>query len=386
MRILHVCLASFYIDNYGYQENILPKMHKMRGYDVKIVASTETYIDNQQIGYIEPKSYHTEESIPITRLPYKKYMPHSVMKKLRIYTGVSKVLNDFKPDIIFMHDVQFISVYEVAKYCKENPNTIVYADCHTDFVNSARGWVSKNILHGIIYKWCAKTIEPFVKMFYGVLPARVDFLREMYNIPEHKLDLLVMGADDSQYNYADRESIRKEFRAKHDIKDDDFVIVSGGKIERGKNTDLLLDAFSEIKGRNIKLVLFGSIHEEMKEEIKAHLTNEDIVYLGWMNTKDIYNVLLSSDLAVFPGTHSVLWEQSIGVGLPTIFKRWDGMEHVDIGGNCILLDNTDAETIKETILHLYENKEVYKAMKEVAVGKGIEKFSYSKIAKYALEQ
>ena len=31
MRILHMCLGSFFVDNYSYQENILPKYHKALG-------------------------------------------------------------------------------------------------------------------------------------------------------------------------------------------------------------------------------------------------------------------------------------------------------------------------------------------------------------------
>lgn len=32
MKILHICLASFYIDNYSYQENLLPKFHMISAY------------------------------------------------------------------------------------------------------------------------------------------------------------------------------------------------------------------------------------------------------------------------------------------------------------------------------------------------------------------
>ena len=49
MKILHCCLAAFYIDNYGYQENILPKIHQIHGHEVKIVASTETFIDDKNL-------------------------------------------------------------------------------------------------------------------------------------------------------------------------------------------------------------------------------------------------------------------------------------------------------------------------------------------------
>jgi 1,2-diacylglycerol 3-alpha-glucosyltransferase len=65
MKILHCCLASFYIDNYGYQENILPALHKRDGHEVHIIASTETYIENKSIGYINAGSYLSDTNIEV---------------------------------------------------------------------------------------------------------------------------------------------------------------------------------------------------------------------------------------------------------------------------------------------------------------------------------
>ena len=68
MKILHCCLACFYIDNYSYQENILPKFHKFQGNDVKILASTETYINNKVLGNTVSGSYFNEDDIEVTRI------------------------------------------------------------------------------------------------------------------------------------------------------------------------------------------------------------------------------------------------------------------------------------------------------------------------------
>ena len=65
MRILHLCLACFYIDGYNYQENILPRINHEDGHDVRILASTETYVDNLHLGYVEPREYVTEYGVPI---------------------------------------------------------------------------------------------------------------------------------------------------------------------------------------------------------------------------------------------------------------------------------------------------------------------------------
>jgi 1,2-diacylglycerol 3-alpha-glucosyltransferase len=385
MKILHCCLAAFYIDNYGYQENILPKMHQLQGHKVQIVASTETYIENKKLGYIEAKSYFTPENIPITRIPYLKGIPHFINKKLRIYSGLTKLLNNFKPDIIFLHDVQFLGVWEIKKYAKRN-NVIIYADCHTDFLNSAKNWVSKNTLHKIIYRRCAKAIEPYTKKFYGVLPLRVDFLKDVYKIPVHKLDLLVLGADDTQFDLSKKESIRKNIRNHYNINENDFLVISGGKIDRRKNIHILMNAFREIQRDDIKLIVFGTANDDLKEEISQYKTIKNIVLIDWLDTKTIYDLLMTADLGFFPGTHSVLWEQSVGIGLPCVFKKWEGIEHVNVGGNCLFIEDISIINIKKTILKIADDKKLHQNMLKAALGKGIPRFSYSKIAKYAIEQ
>ena len=82
MKIIHCCLAAFYIDNFSYQENILPKIHKLQGNDVFIIASTETYFENKLI-YSESKEYINENGIKVKRLSYIKYLPNIFAKKLK---------------------------------------------------------------------------------------------------------------------------------------------------------------------------------------------------------------------------------------------------------------------------------------------------------------
>jgi len=386
MKILHCCLAAFYIDNYGYQENILPKLHKIQGHDIEIVASTETYLDNKALGYVEPSVYVNENGIPVSRIPYVSWLTHILVKKLRIYSGLGEVLSRFEPDIIFLHDSQFLSINQIVRYVKKKKDAKVYVDGHTDFINSARNWVSKNILHKIIYKYCVKKIEPYTTKFYGTLPLRVEFFKNVYGIDERKVELLELGADDSSFDFARRENIRKSTRKKLKLEENDFVIVTGGKIDRRKNIHYLMRAMEVLKTDNIKLIIFGSPNNEMKAEIERLSANKNIIFLGWLSSQDIYSILFASDLGFFPGTHSVLWEQSVGVGLPCVFKKWNNIDHVDVGGNCEFLDEVTVKSIANKILDIYKNKELYSKMKANAMGRGVERFTYSKIAKRAIEQ
>lgn len=385
MKILHCCLAAFYIDNYSYQENVLPKMHKIQGHDVRILASTETFINNSLLGYIEPATYYNTDKILVTRVPYSKFLPRFIMKKLRFYNDISLNIQEFKPDVIFLHDCQFLSIKEVVRYVKKNKNVKVFVDGHTDFINSGTNWLSKNILHKIIYRKCAKMIEPFTEKFYGVLPIRVDFYRDVYKIPENKLELLVLGADHTQIEVSNRSQVRDIVIEQSKFMKDDFVIVTGGKIDERKNIHHLMEAVSLINNPKIKLIVFGSVIEEMKDKIMALTSSSsNINYVGWVSVEDSYKYLLSGDLAIFPGTHSVLWEQAVGLGIPAVFKSWNGMHHVDVGGNCLFLENVSTESIKEMIERIFNDQIFYNKMKNVAIEDGISKFSYFEIAKRAI--
>ena len=120
----------------------------------------------------------------------------------------------------------------------------------------------------------------------------------------------------------------------------------------------------------------------LKTEIEE-LSN--IHYLGWCNNDKVINCMIASDISCFPGTHSTLWEQSVGIGLPIICKEWPEMRQVDRGGNCIFLnaDNTDEiyEAILKYVCSHAELNELRSHSKEVASF-----FYYSEIAKKAINK
>ncbi|MFC2145664.1 hypothetical protein ACFLQQ_04965, partial [Actinomycetota bacterium] len=150
MKILHLCLANFYIDNYSYQENMLPKFHKKMGLDVEIIASLISFDNTGKLYFLKKgESYINEYGISVTRLNYRKLL---FSKKMRQYEGTYQSISKAKPDIIFIHGCQFVDIKFVVKYLKENPKVKVYVDNHADFSNSARNFLSKNILHKIMWK------------------------------------------------------------------------------------------------------------------------------------------------------------------------------------------------------------------------------------------
>lgn len=383
MKILHLCLGNFFIDNYSYQENMLPKYHVKQGHVVTVIASPFTFDKSGKGTYLEaPCSYKDKNGFDVIRLAYRK--PFAYNRIFRHYVGLKQELENVDPDIIFMHNACFGDTPIVRHYLKTHPKVQLFADSHTDYINSAKNWLSRHFLHPLIWRHYYKVVEPFMKKCYGVTPMRCRFLKEMYKMNPDIVEYLPLGVDDDDLP-KNRTEVKNDVRNSLGIDNDSIVIFTGGKIDKLKNTHLLISAIKKLNMPQIHLIICGVLTAEMdylKTEIEE-LSN--IHYLGWCNNDKVINCMIASDISCFPGTHSTLWEQSVGIGLPIICKEWPEMRQVDRGGNCIFLksDNTDEiyEAILKYVFSHAELNELRRHAKEVASF-----FYYSEIAKTAINK
>lgn len=377
MKIVNICLAGSYNVGWGYQDNLITKYQQKLDNDVTIITSRFINEKNGE-GYIEIQNETTYDGlVKVIRLDH--FINASFTYYFRKYKNLYKTLCDERPDFIFIHGCQFLDIFSVCKYLKKNPGIYVCVDNHADYTNSAKSIFAK-LIHKTLWKYSAIAIDKFSSVFFGVIPIRCDFLHDMYGISERKIDLLVMGADDEKVNKAKKH--RAEIRKSLNFNDDDVVIITGGKIDLHKKGILnLINVYNKLDINNLKLVIFGSIVPELEKEFNEIVVNSN--YLGWIDQDSIYNYLCASDLAVFPGRHSVIWEQSVGCGLPSIFLRLAKTNHVDVNGNCLFLDNDSEEEIERKITSLLNNREILNKMKEKAEAAS-KRFSYSEIAKYSI--
>ncbi|MCZ8493356.1 glycosyltransferase [Priestia megaterium] len=384
MKIVHICLAGPVTDGWNYQDNMITKYHKILGHSVTMITSQWVWGTNGNLKKNECTDYYNSDGVKVIRLSLKGQ--DKFTKKFKWYKNLIGNLEKEKPDILFIHNVSFMDVKTIVSFLKRNKNIKVFVDNHADFSNSATGFVSKNILHKLIWRHMAQSLVPYSERFYGVLPARVNFLINMYGVPANQTELLVMGADDEKVVEAQNTKLIEAFRQKYAIKKDDFLIVTGGKIDKAKmQTINLMQAVKNTSQKNVKLLVFGSIEECLKEQVNRLVDDKKIQYIGWVNSNDSYKIFAAANLVVFPGRHSVFWEQVVGQGKPMICKFWDGTTHVDLGGNVEFLYTDSVEEIMEKIQLLLSNKEYFEKMKKVAKEKGSLIFSYKEISKKSIQ-
>ena len=384
-KIVHLVLAGIVADGWTYQDNMLPKYHKKIGYDVTVITTQWIYGTDGKLTKDNRTQYVNEHGVLIRRLLLLG--KDSFEKKWKKYKGLAQALEEESPDILFIHGVSFGDFGVVCNYLRTHAVKKVYVDNHMDSSNSGRNWLSRNILHRVIWKCSAQMLNKYADKFYGVLPVRVTWLTEMYGLPKDKCELLVMGADDDVVQSCLNSNARQEIREKHGIADGEFLIVTGGKIDEWKTqTLLLMEAVRNINNKKIRLIVFGSVAESLRDKVNE-LTDGDLVqYIGWVSGADSYSYWAAADLVVFPGRHSVFWEQVVGMGVPMVCKYWDGTDHVDLGGNVEFLKEDSVDEIQNAILAIFGDKDRYQNMKQIAKTKGIEYFSYRDIARRSLDE
>lgn len=377
MKILHICLANFYLEGMGYQENILPYYHKKAAHEVIIFTSRHVFDESRG-----KNEYYNDSGILVKAVNQNK--KHRILSKYRIYDGLYEMIETVSPDVIFVHGGQFLSLKNVISYVRKHRRVKLYIDQHADYYNTPVDTLKSKLAAALIFGVRIRKASKYAEKLWGVTPWRCQYLREVYGVPKSKIGLLTMGGDDEKIDFEHRDNIRKTLRKKLGLGEDDFVVISGGKIDQAKNIHLLMRAVNKMPKGTVKLLIFGQISLEMREQIGQLAHNPDISYLGWMPADAVYNYFLASDLAVFPGTHSVLWEQACACGLPALFKKWDGMQHVLVDGNCEFLVQDSETEIKEHIEALCADREKYNVMKLAAENCRSE-FYYSKIAERSIQ-
>lgn len=376
MRILHCCLACFYIDNYNYQENILPRINKEDGHDVLIVASTQTFIDNKTLGYTEPKEYMTEFGVPIIRVPYHNIINQFVSSKIRSFIGVYDIINRFKPDVILYHGVGGWELLTVAKYVKNNPNVKLYLDSHEDFHNSGTKLISRVIQYKLFNRSIVKKVLPFTNKILFVAYESRNFLKKMYRIPDNIMEYYPLGGNifEDYIRYARRKHMRDELQ----IGEDDILLVHSGKMDKLKRTDVLLKAFNQVPDRRLKLILIGSMDEDVKDNLETLMSlNDRIKFLGWKSVDELMSYLCACDLYVQPGGQSATMQNSLCCGTAVAIYPHESHKYL-LHNNAFYIESVN--DIIKLLQDILKDYSILENMKQEQYNIALEKLDYRILA------
>lgn len=383
MKIIFVHLCAQYLEGQTYRENLLPKYFYLKGNEVTIIANrTRLNPMNFKLDLIQSKRLSYDNNVLIKRIDFFfGKLPLFLNIRLNLYKNFLNIIDEIKPDLIYINSLQFGNLFSLVKYAKNN-NIIVISELNATAENSARNPLTKHLLHQIYYSLIIKNSYKYIDKIYSASEAAFKFSVKNY-YKKLSFSLLPLGVDESSI----RTIIKNQSRREVLNPDDDIYIVTGGKIDSQKNILELISAFNSINIKKLKLIIFGTVKSSLSSQFKKLIGDSSrIQYIGWKDEFQLYDLFLRCDVVVFPGSHSVLWELAVSMGKLTYLKSWPGREYLLKFKNVKLLNFKDTDKqqmvieLKSVFNHLDYSEKSEFSFNQKLFDENIRYFSYHRIA------
>lgn len=199
-------------------------------------------------------------------------------------------------------------------------------------------------------------VEKIIKS-YGVS-------KDMYVIPT--------GIDIEKFyrkNYTDEE--RKELRKQYDIADDEFLCVFIGRVAREKSIDFLIEAFSKVEDKKIKLLIVGKGPEleDFKTFAKKFDFGDRVIFSGEVSYERVPIYYQIGDLflnASISETQGLTFIEAMASEIVVNARFDDNLKEIFIDRKAGLLYK-DTDEFLENIKALKNNQELVKELKKNAL-------------------
>lgn len=348
MKIAHVCLSDYYMDDRAYQENELVEEHIRQGHEVLVIASTQIFTTDRRREFVKPGHYRCDQGIEVIRLPYHPWVPHAAAKSLRPHRGVYQLLTEFAPDTILFHGMCGWELTSVSRYKKAHPHVKFYVDTHTDFINSARSFVSKWGLHFLYYRTIVHWCLPWIDKILYISELTGKFARDFYGVPSEKLEFYPLGGHPVEND--EYQALRIKTRNDLGLSDDHILFVQSGKQSASKKLMDTLRAFSRNDDPRFRLVLAGSLLDDIREGAQALIDADDrIRFVGWQSPQELRALLCGADVYLQPGSQSATMQTSLCCRCVPVLEDIEGHRIYTENNGWLVNDQDDVALVLSNI-------------------------------------
>ena len=309
--------------------------------------------------------------------------PFKIIYSREAHKKIGKVLDDFKPDIVHMNNINFqltpSIIYAVKKrniplvqtvhdYQMICPNHLLYSfnetkPCDRCIKGSKWNCLKFNCIH-----------DSKVKSLLGVIEAKFySFLKtykkvDLYICPSRFLENRLLSASDiymgktfTIHNFIEKNNIL----AKKDSENPYIVFV--GRLSKEKGVELLANTAKILP--DINFVVAGTGPDD---EVLKNIPN--VTLKGFVTGKELTDLMANAKLLIAP---SVCYEndplsilESHSLGVPVVTMNYGGMAELVEDGKTGVLAEATPESVAEAVKKCLGNKEYYKTLKTNCETKG----------------
>lgn len=261
----------------------------------------------------------------------------SSMKKLE------NKINDFKPDVVYIHNTWFKASIGVFKILSKK-NLKIFIKLHNFRYFCTKSYLSRNHLEnnlrcnacglskndvGMFNKYFTDSytksflVNRYGRMYYKVI--KNSNIQIIVLTKFHKQYLQKLGIDKNRIiiipNYLDLAESKNSNK--------NFNLVYAGRVSKEKGINKLITSFqkSKLENWNLKIIGAGPLLDELTQKNKSF---KNIQFLGEKSNKEVLSIISKSSAVItatllFEGQPTLLCEAS-HLGIPSIFPKSGGIE------------------------------------------------------------
>lgn len=389
MKIVMLC--EFYNEELDYQEVMLAKYYRALCHDVIVITGATTSVHDYMSGKGPTHTYTVEQGryARVYRMPVRM----KILKKILVYRSIKEIVEQECPDLIYFHDI-IPNMLELLGYLGRNPAVCAIMDYHADFSNSGSTRLSRFLLHRLSRRIIFSRIRSRLSAILPIVPGSQRFLNDLYGVPVDATELFPLGVDTLEVEATRQSDARTAVRRELGIPKDALVVFTGGKLTPLKRTEEVLRAVASLNDPLVHVIVVGSVSENPGYEAMLKNSGGSTAhFVGWQDRLGVYRHQAAADAAVFPFSQSVLWQQSIGMGLPLVVSEGiaTGRKRQDVGymnqGNIHVLDSGRelAPQIASFLVKCREERAILDTMAKAAITVTRTLLDYDQLARRTIE-
>ena len=275
------------------------------------------------------------------------------------FKKIQNIIKEFKPDIVHTHAAKAGALGRRAAY-KMGVNQI-YHTFHGHVFHSYFGNFKTRI-----FKEIEKNLAKKSTKIIAISEIQKSELSKIHKIcPENKIEVIPLGFDLERFN-TDKDSKRKEFRKKWNLKENEIAIGIIGRLVPIKNHKFFVDAIQEVlKNSKVPIRAFIVGDGEEKQNIINYIKNKNLDFslnynpatfhlTSWI--KEIDRVNSGMDIicltSLNEGTPVSLIEAQAS-GKPIVSTKTGGIENIVLENKTALLsEKNDLHNFSKNLLSL----------------------------------
>lgn len=275
------------------------------------------------------------------------------------FKKIQNIIKEFKPDIVHTHAAKAGALGRRAAY-KMGVNQI-YHTFHGHVFHSYFGNFKTRI-----FKEIEKNLAKKSTKIIAISEIQKSELSKIHKIcPENKIEVIPLGFDLERFN-TDKDSKRKEFRKKWNLKENEIAIGIIGRLVPIKNHKFFIDAIQELlKNSKVPIRAFIVGDGEEKQNIINYIKNKNLDFslnynpatfhlTSWI--KEIDRVNSGMDIicltSLNEGTPVSLIEAQAS-GKPIVSTKTGGIENIVLENKTALLsEKNDLHNFSKNLLNL----------------------------------